>query len=480
LKFEVDPDDLEALRAHPELSGQHGTSMSQLSVYFDTNKNKVRRAGYSLRVRSTKKGYTQTIKPVANGAGLFDRDEWEAPVPELRPVASAAATTPLAAMLTPRLMSKLVPTVRSQVERTKWQVDHGSSGLEVVLDDGTIQGGSKEQRLVELEIELTSGSVEAVLEFASRLGEQVRLRLGVLTKAERGFALADGSLEVPARAGPTKVNAGMTVAQGFQAILYSCLKHFRLNEPLVVRDRNPEALHQARVAMRRLRSAFSLFRPAIDDPRFQLLREELRWFTAQLGEARNLDVFIGNTECNDVRQARPEADRQQAYDSVIEALASQRFRDLMLGLVTWTEVGEWRGKRKAAQALVTFTSRRLDKLWSSVEATGAQLGTLEEEPRHQLRIEIKKLRYALDFMAEPYSSRAGKQRKFMRALAGLQEQLGFLNDLATALSLSATYSEPLESEKIVPPPANIGNEAMHVSEAQAAFKSLQRAGAFWR
>jgi inorganic triphosphatase YgiF len=478
LKLEVESSDVHVLRAHPALRGQQGTSVSQLSVYFDTYKNKVRTAGYSLRVRSTKRGYIQTIKPVLSGAGLFDRDEWEAPVPQLLPDAGAAASTPLAALLTPRLISKLRPIVRSHVERTQWEVDQGESRLEVILDEGTIQAGSHEQPLIELEIELRDGSVEDVLDFARRLGEQVQVRLGVLTKAERGFALADGSLEAPAKAGPTKVNAAMTVAQGFRAIVYACLKHFRLNEPLLVRDRNPDALHQARVAMRRLRSAFSLFRPAIDDPRFQILREELRWFTAQLGEARNLDVFIGNSERDDSRKARLEADRQQAYDLVVEALASQRFRDLMLGLVAWAEAGEWRRKAKAAQALVTFTAKRIDKLWRSIELTGTQLGALEEEPRHRLRIEIKKLRYALDFMAEPYSSRRGK-KKFMTALEELQEKLGLLNDLATARSLSATYSEASEAEKVVPAPATNSEEAKYLLEAQSAFKRLQRAGAFW-
>jgi CHAD domain-containing protein len=129
---------------------------------------------------------------------------------------------------------------------------------------------------------------------------------------------------------------------------------------------------------------------------------------------------------------------------------------------------------------VTFTGKRIDKLWRSIEATGAQLDTLEEEPRHRLRIEIKKLRYALDFMAEPYSSKKGKQRKFMTSLEALQEQLGHLNDLATARSLSATYSEAPKLEAIVPISTTISEEATYLLEAQSAFKRLQVAGAFWR
>jgi inorganic triphosphatase YgiF len=480
LKLEVDPNDLEALLAHPALCGQPGTSLPQLSVYFDTSKNKVRKAGYSLRVRSTKGGFVQTIKPAAGGAGLFDRDEWEAVVPDLHPDADAAASTPLASLLTPRLISKLVPIVRSQVDRTKWEVEHDDSLLEVVLDEGTIRGGSDEQRLLELEIELKNGSVEAVLDFARQLGEQVPVRLGVMTKAERGFALADGSLRAPAKAGPIAVTGAMTVAEGFEAIVYGCLKHFRLNEPLLVAKRHPNSLHQARVAMRRLRSAFSLFRPAIDDARYQILREELRWFTAQLGDARNLDVFLGRLACDHPQRARLEADRGQAYTAVIEALDSQRFRDLMLGLVAWTEAGDWRHRKKAAQPLKKFAGRRIDRLWGSIEIAGAQLDALEEEPRHRLRIEIKKLRYALEFMAGLFSSKGPKRRKFMTALEGLQEQLGYLNDLATARSISATYSEAAQPAEIASPAPSAHEETAYLLVAQADFKRLRRVGPFWR
>jgi CHAD domain-containing protein len=161
----------------------------------------------------------------------------------------------------------------------------------------------------------------------------------------------------------------------------------------------------------------------------------------------------------------------------------------MLGLVAWSEAGEWRHGKKATASLRKFAGRRIDKLWSSIEVAGAQLGALEEEPRHRLRIEIKKLRYALEFMAELYRSKASKQKKFMTALEGLQEQLGYLNDLATARSISATYSEaaPLEKVELSPPAANEdaassppGEEAAYILEAQSYYKRLRRLGAFWR
>jgi triphosphatase len=82
------------------------------------------------------------------------------------------------------------------------------------------------------------------------------------------------------KAGPVPLRADMNVAEAFAVIARSCIRHFRLNEPIVIQKRDPEALHQTRVAMRRLRAAVSLFRPALKDRRFEPLRKELRWFTS--------------------------------------------------------------------------------------------------------------------------------------------------------------------------------------------------------
>ncbi|MEA3001265.1 MAG: triphosphatase, partial [Sphingomonadales bacterium] len=364
LKLELDPADAGALRGHPLLAGRAASTKEQVSTYFDTRKKAVRKAGYSLRIRRSGGGYVQTVKRATSAAGLFDRPEWEAPVAGGRPEAAALAATPLGGLLGADRIGKLVPVVESTVDRTIWRLDHQESEVELVLDEGRIRGGGEERPLHEVEIELKSGNPGAVLDLARRLAERVPLRIGVLSKAERGFALADGSLDKVSKAEPVAIREDMDVAEGFTAIVHACLRHFRLNEPLVAGRREPEALHQARVAMRRLRSAFSLFRPALGGDEYEALREELRWFTGTLGEARNLDVFLaGGSEAAVADRATLEAAREQAYDRVIEALDTRRFRDLMLGLVAWTDGGAWRERRKAQAPLLDFARSRLDRLW---------------------------------------------------------------------------------------------------------------------
>src|SRR4029453_14076385 len=85
LKFEIAPRDAQRVRHPPRPAWSPVSEQPQESVYFDTPKRKLRRAGYTLRVRRTGSSRTQTIKSRGDGAGLFDRSEWEAPCRAMRP-----------------------------------------------------------------------------------------------------------------------------------------------------------------------------------------------------------------------------------------------------------------------------------------------------------------------------------------------------------------------------------------------------------
>jgi CHAD domain-containing protein len=272
----------------------------------------------------------------------------------------------------------------------------------------------------------------------------------------------------------------MSAAEGFAAVFHACIRHFRLNEPLIVAARDATALHQARVAMRRLRAAFSLFRPVLRDVEFEPLREELRWFTAQLGEARNLDVYLQRLDVDHQDRARLTADREQAYSTIIATLDSQRFRDLMLSLLAWVELGKWRGRRKAREPLSLVAGRRIDRLWEKIEPGGAQLKQLAEEPRHRLRIDVKKLRYALEFVARLDPAGGADRKRFMGALEELQEELGELNDMATARQISAGMSAAGDIPSAETHPDPTPEEERHLAKSQAAFRRLRKAGPFWR
>jgi CHAD domain-containing protein len=240
-----------------------------------------------------------------------------------------------------------------------------------------------------------------------------------------------------------------------------------------------------RVAMRRLRSAFTLFRSVIVDTRYLELREELRWFTDQLGDARNLDVLINRYakikgKGGKVLRSRLDTARKDAYDQVLDALASARFLSLMLNLVEWLETGEWLKSAAADQPLQIFASGALDKRWRKVKIGGRVIANLAPEPLHRLRIEVKKLRYAVEFFATLYSEKKQVRRRkaAQLALAELQEVLGLINDEDTARTIlpKLLADEPaalLLAEKHLQQNKSTGN-------AVGSYRTLMKAGPFWR
>jgi inorganic triphosphatase YgiF len=496
LKLEVESGAAARLSAHPSLAAGPKKRTDQVSVYYDTPDGALREAGLSLRVRKAGDRHVQTVKQSAGtSAGLFDRPEWEWDVPGMEPDLDAAASTPLAAVLTKKVRKQLRPLIRVEAGRSLWMIEQDGTTIELILDEGNVAGGPDREQIAEVELELKDGDQAALFRLARELAERAPMRLGVLTKAERGYRLVDGSVGKATKAEPIALRRQMSAAEGFAAIAYACLRQFRLNEPIVTARQDPTALHQARVAMRRLRSGFTLFRPIIADDRYEQLRQEVRWFTDQLGDARNLDVLLkrfgaaaGDDPSAEALLTKLRSERETAYAQVLEALRSDRLRRLMLDLVEWVELGAWRHDNELASLpLPHFGSLQLDKRWKKVRKGGRELAALDPETRHRLRIEVKKLRYAVEFLAslttQPEQLR--RQKSFIKALEDLQERLGELNDLETARTLlgdmlggDSAYADALRyaGERLEPP----GSEAAQLKAAQKAHEELVEVGRFWR
>lgn len=491
LKLDFAPADAAALHGLPLLAGLEVCTVRQSSTYFDTPDQALRSAGFSLRVRRAGSRFVQTVKQDGEGAaGLFNRPEWENEVPTGDLDFEAAAATPLGQILSKKIRKRLGPIATVEVERTVWLLPQDGGEIEVTLDAGLIGDDSgRSVPIAELELELKTGAEAGLFAIARHIGETVPLRLGVLTKAERGYALHDGALGRAAKAEPIQLLPAMSAAEGFAAIASSCLRQFRLNEEIVEQSADPAALHQARVAMRRLRSAFSLFRPMIADDAFAPLREEVRWFTDQLGDARNLDVLLkrigGKAKAVDLREALT-AEREAAYARVRGALGSARLRRLMLELVAWIETGAWREQDRAALPITTFAAVQLRKRWRKVRKGGKQLRTLEAEPLHRLRIEVKKLRYAAEFLAslQTDADRIALQRAFADALEDMQEALGELNDEATGQALLADLLAGRPDADMMIATAGLARGRKGASDpiddAAEAYQRLIAAGKYWK
>ncbi len=481
LKLELPPGQIEAFRHAPVLGDPARRPVDQLTTYFDTDKGELRKAGYSLRLRRKGKSCLQTVKQRgADSGGFSSRAEWETRVETPQLDFEALKATPVGKLLTKRDMRRRLAQVsETQVRRTTWVIPLGASEIEAILDEGRVVGNGRETPISEIELELKRGARADLFALAQMLGEGLTLRMGVMSKSERGFRLLEDRSARAHKAEKVRLDPGMAIREAFAVIVQSCLRHFRLNEPLIANDMNAAALHQARVAMRRLRSALTLFRPVLVDADFPRLRSELRWFTDQLGDARNLDVILATrtqegTRSDPALRRQLRRQRKEAYARVQRALAERRLPARILDLVAWSEVGDWRSQEAARQPIEAFAGARLDRAWKRIRKQGKGLGALAVEDRHRLRIETKKLRYAAEFFASlAPRNRRRQQKLFTGHLRDLQELLGELNDIETRRQLAPRLFETGDG-------AADEEVAALIARAERSYEAMRELGPYWR
>jgi len=436
LKLEIDAADAGRVAGAPVLAALTGETQDLLSTYFDTPDEDLRRKGFGLRIRRSGRKRVQTVKAEGEAAaGLFVRPEWECAVKGDRPVLDAQAG-PLADLFAPEVLATLAPLFETRVTRTVFAPVIEGAMIELALDVGEAVAGPRRVALSEVELELKSGSPRALFDLARQLDEHVPLRLGVRSKSEAGYGLAGDGRPRAVKAEPVALDRAGDARDAFTAIAHNCIRQFRLNEGGVMAKGGAGSIHQARVGLRRLRSAFSLFKPLLaGDARAGLLQLELKWLAAELGEVRNLDVLI--PRMSEGARVQLEVARERALEHVRVALASARTRLLMIDLAEWLAIGDWRidpaDPALAARPAPDFAADVLDLHRRRIKKRGRHLVKLDDAHRHGVRIEGKKLRYAAEFFGALYPGKKARRRHkaFLSAIEDLQDALGELNDFVT-------------------------------------------------
>lgn len=499
LKLELDAVDIPRLRGHPllkEAFAAAGKPKRLVSTYFDTPDLRLRAEGLSVRIRRDGRRRIQTVKSAAGqAAGLFDRGEWEVPVPGDGLDLSAAAGTALAPLLDhDGVRENLAPIFTVTAKRTTLELANGVWAAEMTIDDGTVQAGELADRLCEIEIELRRGTPADLFAIARSFGEAAPLRLGIRTKADRGYALVSGETLKAVKGSDAGVVPGMSVADAFQAIGRACLRHFLMNEPALRLERQPEAVHQMRVALRRLRAAISIFRNVVDDPQRAVISGELKWMAGELGNARDLDVFIAKV-VRPASAARPDdaqlealahrfaERRREAYDEALAALGSARYRMMLIDTAAWIEAGPWLAGEAHAEPVDAFAARILAKRARKIRREGAALAEMAPEERHELRIAVKKLRYASEFFSPVFGRESKKARKrakvFLGAVEDLQEHLGDLNDASVGAGMGALVGLDGAALARVYGREETGHDEDALAGTLKAFKAFRKADPFW-
>jgi inorganic triphosphatase YgiF len=432
------------------------------SVYYDTPERTLQRNGLSLRVRQSGARFVQTVKSECAGDPLR-RGEWEASVPSIAPDVGLAMPFIPAKLRSDLRRHPLEPVFTSDIHRHAQIIDLPSGTIEVAFDLGSLKSGDRSLPVSEIELELKAGSASAIYEAALRLAEHGRARPSIRGKSARGFDLA---ADVPPDARkPRKIRLDPSISldEAFATILRSCLWHLLQSLPAAEDGRDPEGVHQLRVALRRLRSALDLMRSVGPLSKLDALRSEAKWFGQNLSAARDLDIFQGETlptiakACPSVAGFDALADvterrRSAAYDKVRLALEDRRCANFVIGLGGWIEARGWRSDvapedlGKLAEPAVGFARQVLSVQHAKVLKRGRRFKSLAAADLHRLRLATKKLRYIADFLLPLYEERKSA-RRFSRKLADLQEDLGSFNDMAVTASLfDGLVAESSESQ----------------------------------
>lgn len=433
-------------RALREVACGRGRTQRLYSVYYDTPELALAKGGIALRLRREGRRWVQTVKTQGQVSGaLHRRREWETPV--------SAGALDLGKLDAPELDGLLnAPGVRERLKPVfitdflRWRLPLAladGTRAELALDRGEIRANGRVQPLTELELELEAGQAQGLFALALELVRDLPLEVEVFSKAERGLRLAQDRGPPVVKARTAHLDPETRVEEAFCRVLAGCVVPLQGNVEGMREGKEPEHLHQMRVALRRARSALVAFSRVIPKSLTAPVGKELERLADALGPARDWDVFLaetlppafeafpGHEGLRALREAAQDL-REEAYARARDATQGARYRSLVLGIDAWLEACSWRkglseARRQALQGPVgPFARTLLAQRHRRLLKRGRRHARFRAPELHRLRIAGKKLRYACEFFAGLFP--AGPARAYLEALRRLQDVLGAFND----------------------------------------------------
>jgi CHAD domain-containing protein len=275
-----------------------------------------------------------------------------------------------------------------------------------------------------------------------------------------------------------RLNPVMACDTAFRVVARRCLADLTANHATTCKG-DPEALHQMRMALTRLRTAISFFSSMVADPQRKQIKAELKWLHAQLGAVRDLDVAIERLETTG--KQRPldyqdwKAKRAQAHQRLERALRSARYRRLIKSASGWIDNGPWsiakekRAVSERASPIAIYSAGKLTRWQEKLLKKSRKLRDMSAKKRHRLRLMNKKLCYSTEFFEDLF-----RNKKLSRQLAALeylrraQKSLGQLNDDVKGQSLAAALQRGRTPLRCPSPK----REKRLIRSAAAAYRKL--------
>jgi CHAD domain-containing protein len=444
IELEVSPDDAAKLVRVPSLSAsregrpKHGVLKI---VWYDSAEGGLAARGLALSERGAQWRLERLLP---------DGSEWPPATPA--PLLAAAPTLLEleACSAAGSLPGGLAPVAAFTGRQREVKLTCSGAPARLTILEGTLRGVLQDSPVCRI---ILSGQARAMAGLAAELSAHVAVRAPLASLAAQAFSVARAVPLAPRRLGAPTVAKQASVGEAMTVITAHLADVILYWGSKIEAAQNPEPVHQMRVAVRRLRSALSVFRRALPDDRRWLddLAAELKSLAGLLGVARDWDVFLAETG-QDVRAAFPE-DRRIA--AMMEAAAKKRlaayaalrgflatdagWRRLGLTLALLPTLRPWEAEGDAelmARPAAEYARGALDRRLKHVLEAGDSLDGLMHEHLHEIRKRTKRLRYAIEFFAPLFAEKA--VRKYLAKLETLQEDFGALNDTAVAGTLVST------------------------------------------
>jgi len=421
-------------------------SESIVDSYMDTDDWRLYRAGYALRVRRKGRRAEATLKSLSGAVrGLRQRREITEQLPPgaMRGVASSRGPVGMRV----RAMAgqhPVRPVFEVRTRRKIFSLEmNGAEAAEIALDQTTIplEDGEEPARLRRVEVEARNGGATELPTFVDHMRRVLGLQPASVSKYEAGLLAKGLKPEAMLELGPTGVQSQSTLGEVAFAMLRRNFAAFLAHEPGTRLGEDPEELHDMRVASRRLRAAMRLFQEVLP-VRAERLREELGWIGGLLGGVRDLDVQIDQTRVWAAERVstEPEAltalkkllegQREAARRALLEALDSGRYERFERSYIAMLHRGPLRTPL-GRQPVVIVAPGLLGDRYQKVKKLSKRIDQ-DSPPQmlHKLRIRCKRLRYAVESVAEVYGRPAQNP---IHRLVALQDILGEHQDAQVAI-----------------------------------------------
>ncbi|WP_189607572.1 CYTH domain-containing protein [Saccharospirillum salsuginis] len=373
LKLSIRPDSVEVFKAHPLLDSVSGQSHYLENQYFDTPDQQLTAAGAALRLRRDEGRCVQTLKTRgSNIGGLHQRDEWEFERPDGRIDLSELPASALPDGLT---VDRLQPLFGTHFNRHRWLLDYQGASIEVVLDEGRILTQDTEQPISEVELELKTGQLSALLDLSLQLTERVPMVPSDMSKAERGYRLLDGnaSVEVPLPA----IVAQQSMESAFCALMGYELERLQRQWEVFWMSQQWRHMQAMLVTLGNLQTELEWFADILPDAHLEkvsawvlwldeTIRPLVSWWPACFALSQE-----ARSEPENIAVSLQQAKAIRALDG-IEALAhNPRFGNTLMSLTRWLHLRAWRHdqtddhRRASDEAVSDGLDRSLSSAWQA-------------------------------------------------------------------------------------------------------------------